>query len=72
MANRKIRRCPLCKGTTGFEIMVWLSGYQEKKITFKGKVISENRCGVDNVEHYAICLDCGKSFSADNLDLKNV
>jgi len=70
--KRKVRQCPHCKGKTGFSITTFLGGTEEKNVTFKGKIITHERNGADDVERFASCLDCGKNISADVLDLKNV
>jgi len=72
MAERKIRQCPHCKGRTGFRILVFLGGHEEVTMNFYGKTIQQDREGTDTVERYASCVDCGKTISADKLDLRSV
>lgn len=55
--TRKLRQCPHCKGKSGFEITTWLGGYEEKKVSFKGKVLDCERNGSDTTDNHASCLD---------------
>lgn len=64
----KYKKCPHCKGKTGFSITVYLGGTHDFKVKFNGKVIDEDRHGTDDVEHYASCLDCGKNIPRANLN----
>ena len=68
----KIKKCPFCKGTKGFKITIWLGGYEEKTVTFNGKVIDSMREGVDATEKFAVCLECDKQIPIDNLNTQNI
>lgn len=66
-----VRKCPHCKGKTGYKVTVWLSGYQEDKFTFSGSPIDSERHGADQVDKHAECLDCGKSIPIETLKYKS-
>lgn len=68
----KIRQCPHCKSKKGFNIIVFLGGYEERVVSFNGNLIKTVREGTDRIDNYANCLACGKSIDSDKLDLKNV
>ncbi len=70
--GRKIRRCPHCKGKTGFAILIQLGGCQETLMNFRGGLIKTDRQATDSINHYVTCLDCKKTFETDNLDLTNI
>ena len=69
MAIRKHRKCPCCGGNKGFNITVFLGGHIDIDVNFKGKVLKWERSGTDTFEHFAVCLDCGKSIKTDRLDI---
>lgn len=66
--DRKIRQCPHCKGKEGFEVFIILGGYHTQKINFKGKIISEERTGTDDVERTVKCLSCGGQIDMDKVE----
>lgn len=68
----KYRKCPHCKSTKGFRIMVWLGGYEEVTVNFSGKELDRKREGGDKVENYATCLSCNRTIDTENLKIKNV
>lgn len=67
---RKIRQCPYCKGKTGILVTVRLSGYQQTKLSFQGKIIDADQQGADDIIS-AECLDCKKGIDTEKLDLEN-
>lgn len=66
--NRKIRQCPHCKSNEGFEVTIYLGGHHTQKINFKGKIISEERVGTDDIERDVRCLSCGKLIDIDKVE----
>lgn len=71
-SGRKYRRCPHCKGKTGFLVTVYLGGYEESKVTFNGKIIDQKRSGTDDIENRVECLDCGKFIETEKVETSNV
>ena len=67
----KIRKCPFCKSKKGFEIHISIGGYEIKHMSFKGKVLFQERSGADNISHYVTCLNCGKSIDSEKVYLSN-
>lgn len=65
---KKYRRCPHCGGKTGFVVTSYLSGHEDIKINFAGKIIDVERNGIDELEKNAECMDCKKLISISRLD----
>lgn len=52
--------------------MIFLGGYEEKQMTFEGKLINQDRFGTDDIEKWGSCLECKKTIDVELLELKNV
>ena len=72
VTQRKIRKCPKGGGKTGFEAMINLHGYHLKRVSFSGKLISEEREQQDSLEKTVSCLDCGKSIDLEKINTTNL
>lgn len=65
--KRKIRKCPNCKSTKGFELSYVITGNGTVKMDFKRNTLTAERETFDHLDSYAHCLNCGKSIDAEYL-----
>lgn len=72
MSIRKYRKCPHCGSKKGFQITVFLGGNMEYDVDFNGTILNSNRNGIDDIENYATCLECGRLIDSEKLDTDNI
>lgn len=65
--KNKKRQCPHCKSKEGFELRYSVGGHGYVKMNFKGKTLDAEREVFDTIDHYANCLNCGKSIETEYL-----
>lgn len=65
--ERKYRQCPHCKSKKGFSYNYVIGGFGTIAMDFKGKLISTERSGSDDLDKYTTCLSCNKDIEIDRL-----
>ena len=64
----KYKQCPHCKSKKGFYFIVTLGGLEYISKSFDGDTISQDRRGLDKIERYATCMNCGHQIDTNRLN----